>query len=227
MLSSSTGCVYWSARGSDLGLAAPDRPGRGKAAKAPAKEADAEEGADESAPEPSGVVLGRKYDPTTNEITECKGVRDVRACTRETADGLIYGVSGRNANLWVFDVKTETTKDLGPGAVATQQYVTTMDIDPTGRYVYYAAGAHGGGVKDGTPIVQFDTKLNKRKVIAFLNEFYTQKYGYAPDGTFGSALSPEGDVLFVTWNGKRLVTEKDWDTCAMTAIHIPAEERQP
>ena len=204
MLSSSTGCVYWMPR-------SPNSRG-----------GDSED-------EESAGGSGKKYDPKTNQITDCPAVQDVRACTRETADGLIYGVGGRSTQVMmsVFDVKTEKTKVLGPAAVAGAQYITTMDIDPSGRYVYYAAGAHGGGAMDGTPVIQYDTKANKRKVIAFLQEYYSKKYTYVPDGTFGSALSPDGSTLFVTWNGRRVPTAKEWDTVAMTAIHIPASERQP
>ena len=61
----------------------------------------------------------------------------------------------------------------------------------------------------------------------FLNEYYAEKYTYAPDGTYGSALNPDGSILFVTWNGNRKLAAKDWDTAALTAIHIPALERQP
>lgn len=36
--------------------------------------------------------------------------------------------------------------------VASQDYVTSIDLDPvTQRYIYYVPGAHGGGIKDGTP----------------------------------------------------------------------------
>jgi hypothetical protein len=49
-------------------------------------------------------------------------------------------------------------------------------------------------------------------------------------GTFGSALSPQGDLLYVTWMGSRM---RKWrnrfikETCALTVIHIPEKYRQP
>jgi hypothetical protein len=79
-------------------------------------------------------------------------------------------------------------------------------------------GVHGA---DGTPVIQYDTKTNTRKVLCFLADFYGKKYKYIPDGTFSTALSPDGETLYVTWN------EKGWINCAMTAIHIPESERQP
>jgi hypothetical protein len=181
---------------------------------------------------------GRKYDPKTNRITPCPQAPVVRAVTYETKNGIVYGFTGSHGGLvenkrdmWAFDVNNETLKILGPGMVGSQSYVTTMDLDPvTERYVYYVPGAHGGCVKDGTPVVQYDIKTNKRKVIAFLSEFYAEKYGYTPDGTFSTALSPDGSILFITWNGSRLPDAEgasDWDTVAMTAIHIPKSERLP
>ena len=169
---------------------------------------------------------GKMYDPATNKITP-SSAPPVRSATRETAEGIVYGTSGRSAAIWAFNVKTGELVQLGDGAVSDSTYITTMDIDPSGRYLYYIPGAHGGCARSGTPIVQFDVKTRTRKVIAFLAPFYSKKYGYIPDGTFGSALSLEGDKLYITWNGKRIPEGRRWDTCAMTVIHIPASERQP
>ena len=97
--------------------------------------------------------------------------------------------------------------------------------DPTGRYLYFAAGAHGGGSAEGTPVVQFDVQTRKRKVIAFLHPFYQENYGCTPVGTYSTAVDPKGDRLYVTWNVNR--GGRAWDCCALTVIHIPASERQP
>jgi hypothetical protein len=203
IFSKSTGCVYWKTLQKG-------------------KEGESNDG------ESSEGEQGRKYDPKTNKISTCPQAPVVRACTQETKDGIVYGFTQGNKNMWAFNVKTETLTTVGPGMVASQSYVTSMDLDPvTQRYIYYVPGAHGGGIKDGTPVVQYDLKTNKRKIIAFLSKFYTEKYGYSPDGTFSTAVSPDGSTLFVTWNGSRLPNAKDWDTVAMTAIHIPASERLP
>jgi len=198
IFSRSSGCIYW------RGLPK-------------AKEGGTDAGA-----------YGRKYDPRTNLITSCPQVPVVRACTEETKDGIVYGFTQGDRNMWAFDVRNETFKTVGPGMVASESYVTSMDLDPvTERYIYYVPGAHGGGIKDGTPVVQYDVETNTRKIIAFLGKFYAEKYGYSPDGTFSVAVSPDGSILFITWNGSRLPNAKDWDTVAMTAIHIPESERLP
>lgn len=168
---------------------------------------------------------GKKYDPQANRITACPAAPDVRSATAETPQGVVYGTSERSADLWAFDVKSEMLTRLGPGAVAKAEYTVSMDADPTGRYLYYIPGAHGGGPLDGTPVVQYDVRARRRKVIAFLHPFYFDRYGYQLEGTFSSALDPTGEILYVTWNGQRRGTGRGWESCALTAIHIPASER--
>ncbi len=151
----------------------------------------------------------------------------VRAASAETPQGIIYTVSqgqgGSESTLFAFNPKTESVEELAAVAVGTQQYVTSLDADPTGRFLYYVPGAHGGAEKDGTPIVQFDIRTKTRKVLAFLEPFYTKNYGVTLRGTYGLAVDPAGDKLYITWNANR--GSRAWDTCALTVIHIPKSER--
>jgi hypothetical protein len=171
-----------------------------------------------------------RFDPATGgPPTKLRADIGIRAATKETPQGVVYTVSqgqgGRDAHLYAFDVKTEKVEDLGPAAAAGNTYVASLDADPSGRYLYYVPGAHGGSDKDGTAVVQFDTKTRRRKVIAFLHPFYQQKYGCTPVGTYCTAVDPAGDKLYVTWNVNR--GGRAWDCCALTAIHIPESERRP
>jgi len=174
-----------------------------------------------------------RYDPAEGKPpTHIPGTIGLRSATQETADGYVYTVSTRgDGAIWRFNTKTEKIDRIGDAAVGTQTYVTSLDVDPTGRYLYYSAGAHGGSQQDGTPIVQFDVKTGKKKVLAFLHPFSQKKYGYTPLGTFGSAINETGDKLYVTWNGNRGGADSrgriGFDTCALTVIHIPESERQP
>jgi hypothetical protein len=173
-----------------------------------------------------------RYDPKSGSPpVQIPGSIGIRSATRETPDGFVYTVSSSgDARLWRFNTRTEQIEALGNAVVATQDYITSIDADATGRYLYYVPGAHGGAEKDGSPVVQFDTKTRTKKIIAFLHPFYRDKYGYIPLGTFSTALSPEGDTLFVTWNGNRSGPVRGrlrWDVVALTAIHIPASERRP
>jgi hypothetical protein len=152
----------------------------------------------------------------------------MRAATAETPQGVIYTVSqggkGDGSQLYALDVKTEKVRKIGPVAVGGQQYVASLKADASGRYLYYVPGAHGGADADGSPIVQYDTKKNTRKVLAFLDPFYKAKYGCAVKGTYSLDLDTKGERLFITWNASR-AGGKAWDSAALTEVSIPKEER--
>lgn len=171
-----------------------------------------------------------RYDPLKNTPPVAIGQTiGVRAATEETADGMVYTVStgqqSGDATLWQFNTHTEKTKEIGTIAVGSEAYVASLDVDPTGRYLYYVPGAHGGGYRDGSPLVQYDLKSGTKKVIAFLHPFYQEKYGFTPKGTYSTAISPEGDKVYVTWNVSR--GTRAWDCCGLAVVHIPASERLP
>lgn len=171
-----------------------------------------------------------RYDPDKGgSPVKIEGELPIRAATQETPQGIVYtaslGQGGREASLYAFNTKTEAIEPLGPLAVGKNQYVATLDADPTGRYLYYIPGAHGGSEVDNAAVIQFDVKMKQRKVIAFLHPFYQTKYGCTLKGTYSVAVDPKGDKLYVNWNAFRTV--RPWDTCALTVIHIPESERQP
>ena len=153
----------------------------------------------------------------------------LRTATQETPQGYVYTVSqgdrGVDPALWSFRTKTEEVEKLGSAAVGSQGYVASLAADPTGRYLYYIPGAHGGSERDYSAVVQFDTKTRQKKVIAFLNPFYEKKYGATLKGTYGVAVDPKGDKLYVTWNVSR--GSRVWDCCALTVLHIPESEWRP
>jgi hypothetical protein len=170
-----------------------------------------------------------RFDPEVGKPVRIPGAMGIRGATEETPQGIVYAVSngqGRNeATLAAFDTRTEKVTTLGPAAVGTQSYITSIDADPTGHFLYYVPGAHGGSERDGCPVVQFDTKTLRKKVIAFLHPFYAEKFGCTLKGTFSSAVDPTGDKLYITWNNSR-GEAKAWDSCVLTVIHIPASERE-
>jgi hypothetical protein len=176
----------------------------------------------------NGVLM--RYDPAKGGVpVRIDGTIGIRAATQETPQGIVYSVSqaekGGQSILYAFDTRTEKIQDLGPVAVGSQTYVTSIDADPSGRYLYYVAGAHGGSEKDGSPVVQFDVQMHRKKVIAFLHPFYFDKYGCTLKGTFSSAVDPGGDKLYITWNNSR--GTKVWDSVVLTVVHIPESERKP
>ena len=171
-----------------------------------------------------------RFDPDQpGPPTPIKAELGLRSATQETPQGIVYTVSkGSKAGeslLFAFNTKTETAEVLGPAQVGSMNYITTIDADPTGRYLYYIPGAHGGSEKDGSAVVQYDVKTKTRKVIAFLHPFYQEKFGVTLAGTFSSAVDPDGSKLYINWNANR--GGRVWDCCALTVIHIPESERRP
>ncbi len=170
-----------------------------------------------------------RYDPADGAGPVALDVEiGIRAATQETPQGFVYTVSKEDAAIYRFDTKTETAERIGSAPIGTQTYITTIDADPTGRYLYYVPGAHGGSEKDGTAVIQFDTKTRAKKVIAFLHPFLKERYGYIPLGTFSTAVDPAGDKLYITFNGNlggRKRNRLTWDACAIVVIHIPESER--
>jgi hypothetical protein len=169
-----------------------------------------------------------RFDPAAPAApTPLAGRIGIRAASGETAAGKVYTVShgGRlgEAELFAFDTKTETVESLGPAAVGTQQYIASLDVDGSGRYLYYVPGAHGGSDRDGAAVVQFDLKRRQKKVIAFLHPVFAERYGCTLKGTYSTALSPDGARLYITWNASR--GGRAWDCCALTVLDIPASER--
>ncbi|CAN5637814.1 hypothetical protein BH11PLA2_BH11PLA2_17860 [soil metagenome] len=169
-----------------------------------------------------------RYDPASGGApVKTSATLGLRAATQVTPQGIVYTVSNRGKGsdtaVYAFNTKNETVESLGTAAVGVNDYITSIDADATGRYLYYVPGAHGGSEKDGSAVVQFDTKTKTKKVIAFLHPFYKDKYGVTLAGTFSTAIDPKGDKLYVTWNANR--GGKVWDCCALTVIHIPESER--
>ena len=171
-----------------------------------------------------------RYDPEKGGApVRIAGTIGIRAASDETKDGFVYTVSegkaGEAPMLYGLNTKTEQTEALGPASVGTQSYIASLDVDPTGRYLYYVPGAHGGSDKDGGAVVQFDVKRKTRKALAFLSPFFTRKYGSTLKGTYSTAVDPAGDKLYITWNNSR--GSKAWDSVAVTVVHIPESERSP
>jgi hypothetical protein len=141
----------------------------------------------------------------------------------------VYTVDGDH--LWEFDTKTETARDLGALVAGKEDYIASLDLDPkTERYLYFVAGAHGGGYHEGSPLVQYDLATGVRKVIAFLHPGCAERFGFVAMGSYGSAVSPEGDKVYITWHGNRGGPDAkrgklSFNTCALTVVHIPKEER--
>jgi hypothetical protein len=181
-----------------------------------------------------------RYDPATNRVTATKAKLPVaagddkksrgflRASTTPAPDGTIYGVTNTGA-LFAFDPKEEAVRPLGENWPGGGQYTAVMALSPDARFVYYAPGAHGGGSRIGSPVVQYDVRTKQKKVIAFLNPPAREKLNYNVGGTYNLKTSPDGGRLYATFNGAPVnPTAKKVETFgqpSLVVIDIPKEER--
>jgi hypothetical protein len=152
----------------------------------------------------------------------------LRASTATAADGTIYAVTN-TGTMFSFDPTEEKVVELGenwPGG----QYTAVMALSPDGRFVYYAPGAHGGGARIGSPVVQYDVRTKQKKVIAFLNPPAREKLSYNVGGTYNLKVSgADGGRIYATFNGAPLnPSAKKVETFgqpSVVIIDIPKEER--
>lgn len=160
-----------------------------------------------------------KYDPSKNLITSLDvNLKDgsMRAWTNiKDIDGFFWIFNDQGT---VFKFYPEQDKIEYKGEnLDDGSYVTFIERSPEGRYLYYSAARPPNEGK----IIQYDTQTNRKKIIAFLQNYYLDKYGYYLNGSYGGALSKDGKSLFLVCNGQ-------WDNNerpAMFNIHIPASER--
>ena len=183
-----------------------------------------------------------KYDSTRNRFTKMNCViphidndnesDQLRAWTpRKTKDGWFYCIS-RGGRLFRFQPEQDKIEDLGlcwPGEVK-HLYTASMDISPDDKYVYYVPGSHGGSHREGTPIVQYNTRTGEMKALAFLFPYLYDKYGYIASGTYSVCLDDKGERLFILFNGAFNEFDPEggdvFGDPSVMVVHIPQSERR-
>ncbi|MFC1692623.1 hypothetical protein ACFL1R_03865 [Candidatus Latescibacterota bacterium] len=176
------------------------------------------------------------YDPVKNRFSLMNshmppnartGTYDqMRAQTRDRGpDGLFWGVTN-SGELFTFDPDNDEIIDRGLNWPGDQRYTCTMERSPGGRYIYYQVQTY----TEGAPVIQYDTKTNKKKVLAFMLPYYYEKYGYIPTGSYSLKLDDRGEKLFMLWNGAFTDYKPDlgverFGHCAVMLMHIPENER--
>jgi len=167
-----------------------------------------------------------KYDETTPEdLGRNAGANSVIRgyAERRTSEGFIW-VNSTNGTLYKFwpdEVRTEVISPLW----ADYTYVPRISLSKDERFLYYM-----GNTKRTEyyyrPVVQFNTKTHRRKVIAFIADYYFEKYGYRFGSMHGSTLSHDGKTFVMVFNGSFLPREVNWqDTPSLVVVHIPESER--
>ncbi len=98
-------------------------------------------------------------------------------------------------------------------------------MDHNDRYIYYFPVGHPKDREDA-PIIQYDVKTGKRKVICWLRDYYFDKYGYWVNGTYGLAITKDGSTIVACMNGSFQGYEvSGYGHPSLFVINIPEEER--
>ena len=102
--------------------------------------------------------------------------------------------------------------------------VLQMAMSPDGRYIYFYPK---GKVppKGISPIVQYDVKTGKRKVICWLQDYYFEKYGYYMGEVYGMNISTDGSFLVCCMNGEFSGHGRVFGHPSLLVVEIPEEER--
>ena len=168
----------------------------------------------------------RAYDAQTPQNPVTGKHEPLRSHTRRRDPSGKYWCFDQTGHMFTFEPDKMEITSLGPNWGEIGKYTPSICQSPGGRYLYYVPGAHGHIYKYGTPVVQYDTKRNTKKVVAFLNDYFLDKYGYCAYGAFGLELDPTGKDLFFYVNG--LFTERSlgsgYGRPALFNVHIPASE---
>jgi hypothetical protein len=176
-----------------------------------------------------------KNDPRSGKLSKTgsafTGSPGMRAASRESKDGFIYGITHGTSQLFRYHAGDDALKMLGPNWLKGL-YTTVVELSPDELFLYYLPGAHGQAFRHGTPVVQYEIASGRRKVICFLAAACERECDYVPGGTYGVKLSGDGSTLYVNFNGHAAdrvrpasMKADGFGLCAFAAISIPATER--
>ena len=176
------------------------------------------------------------FNPRTNEFIKCNETTpddigkpgsnsNIRAHThKRSKDGSFWLNSqiGTLYKFWPEDRRTEVVTCLW----ADYTYAPRIAMSEDGKYIYYVPNL----VQSHSyyqPVMQFNTETRKRKVIAFIDDYYFYNYGFYNGGAHGLALSLDGGTLVINFNGAfKPRVEPFYGNPALMVVHIPESERR-
>ena len=175
-----------------------------------------------------------RADPRTGGVARTRSALpdhgNVRASTRESADGHIYGITYRPGRLFRYHPGRDELRMLGNDFLLGD-YTPVIALSPDERFLYYMPGAHGQARTIGTPVVQYHIASGRRKVLAFLRDPIESRHDYVPAGTYGLKVSADGRTLYTCINGHpgddhrpEHLSPNGFGLTAFLAIHIPERE---
>ena len=164
-----------------------------------------------------------KYDPNTNAVTELAAVMpgsNIRQITRPDSQGRMYATLQDTSNLFRFDPANGSFTTLTNVGADTP----AMELDPTGRYIYYMPGGHNAWGTSNDPLIQYDIQTNTKRTITTLSDYASANYANYLGGSYNLTISPDGKVVYIVFNAdKNAATKTGFGNPTLMAIHIPAD----
>ncbi len=142
--------------------------------------------------------------------------------TRPAIDGWYYWATGNGA-FFRFRPDWENGPEIETVGVTWHRGMDALQLalSPDGRYIYYMGKGYPSA------LVQYDVVSGQRKAIAFMQDYFFEKYGYWTGGAiYGMEISNDGSFVVVLDNGTFEGRNRNYGHPSVMMIEIPEEERQ-
>ena len=159
------------------------------------------------------------YDPATNEVQDHPHQMPgpwLRASTAPAPDGRVFGVTREPDVFFVLNTDG-TMESLG----TAPEYTATMALHPDGDRFFFMPDAHGDAWAFGGALTSVDTNTGEQTVIAELNPLSEEGLGLRLGGTFGIAVSPAGDKVYIGANAGPLGADDGFGEVVLLVVNLP------
>jgi hypothetical protein len=170
------------------------------------------------------------YDPATNAFTRMNAsLQDVLnswpdhvlggSQDAKNSDGSIFCFD-QSGNFYEFFPEQDRVENLGKNW-PKGELIENIELSPGHAYLYFVPTS--GWEQMGFPLVQYNVETGRKKVIAFLSDYYMNKYGFGARCTYNVRCSKDGALAYIACNGN--FGNFDYGVLAHFCIHIPQSER--
>lgn len=159
------------------------------------------------------------YDPTTNTVSDHPSSMPgdwLRASTTPAPDGTIFGVTDDEAAMFVMHPSGDI-ESLG----TARGYTTSLAIHPDGASFFYVPDAHGSAWEEGAPLIRVDGLTGEETVVVELNAMAEENLGLRLGGTYGLAVDPTGETVYIGMNAGPLGAEDGFGEIVLLVVHLP------
>ena len=165
--------------------------------------------------------------PITGKSTNCRS-----HTKRKDSNGAFWCFDSQGT-MFKFYPSEDRTELVGVNWGDKGYYAPNMCLSPGGRYIYYVPMQSSMTSElAGEPVIQYDTQTNKKKVLAFIFDYYLEKYGYSVVRRYGIELDVKGESLVFYANGGFSGPDDEnphsikLRRAALFHLHIPESERR-